>query len=243
MTEEQWLVEADPTRMLHFIRERASERKLRLLICAVIRHSPHHPDGRTVWELLPTYSWFYPAEKGSRYRLNCHHVLQLAEQITDDAATADEIELAFEVGQATVFCAESHTPLYTNDPIPDCWEPYTSARLVELATGGKPPSFASFCSDYPVELHPDFLPVGRPILRDIIGNPFRPVVVDLGWLTSTVLALATGIYADRAFDRMPILADALQDAGCDNDDMLTHCRGDGPHVRGCWVVDLLLGKS
>ena len=78
---------------------------------------------------------------------------------------------------------------------------------------------------------------------DIFGNPFRPVAVDPDWLTSTVVALARGIYDDRAFDRMPILADALQDAGCDNDDVLTHCRGDGPHVRGCWVVDLLLGKS
>jgi hypothetical protein len=81
------------------------------------------------------------------------------------------------------------------------------------------------------------------LLRDIFGNPFRPVAVDPAWLTSDVLALAQGIYDERAFDRMPILADALQDAGCDNDDILNHCRGPGPHVRGCWVVDLLLGKS
>ncbi|HUR53438.1 MAG TPA: hypothetical protein VMZ71_04880 [Gemmataceae bacterium] len=58
-----------------------------------------------------------------------------------------------------------------------------------------------------------------------------------------MIALANGIYEERAFDRLPILADALQDAGCDNDGILTHCRGDGAHVRGCWVVDLLLGKS
>jgi len=81
------------------------------------------------------------------------------------------------------------------------------------------------------------------LLRDIFGNPFRPVAVDPAWLTSAVVALAGGIYADRAFDRLPILADALQDAGCDSDDVLDHCRGPGPHVRGCWVVDLLLGKS
>jgi hypothetical protein len=80
-------------------------------------------------------------------------------------------------------------------------------------------------------------------LRDVLGNPFRPIAVDAVWLTSTVGALAEGIYQERAFDRMPILADALQDAGCDNDDILAHCRGDGPHVRGCWAVDLLLGKS
>jgi len=81
------------------------------------------------------------------------------------------------------------------------------------------------------------------LLRDIFGNPFRPVAVDPEWLTSTVVALARGVYDDRAFDRLPILADALQDAGCEDADILAHCRGDGPHVRGCWVVDLMLGKT
>jgi hypothetical protein len=81
------------------------------------------------------------------------------------------------------------------------------------------------------------------LLRDLFGNPFRPVTANLAWLTATVVALARGIYDERAFDRMPILADALQDAGCDNADVLDHCRGPGPHVRGCWVVDMLLGKS
>ena len=80
-------------------------------------------------------------------------------------------------------------------------------------------------------------------IRDIFGNPFRPVTLDSRWLSETVVALATGIYADRAFDRMPILADALEEAGCDHPDILAHCRGAGSHVRGCWVVDLILGKS
>jgi hypothetical protein len=81
------------------------------------------------------------------------------------------------------------------------------------------------------------------LIRDIFGNPFRAVALEPSWLTSTVVALADGIYAERAFDRLPILADALQDAGCDTGDVLDHCRGPGPHARGCWVVDLLLGKS
>lgn len=82
------------------------------------------------------------------------------------------------------------------------------------------------------------------IIRDIFGNPFRPVALDPAWLTSDVLALARGIYDDRAFDRMPILADALQDAGCTNDDLLSHCRDAKQlHVRGCWAVDLVLGKN
>src|SRR5205814_6145026 len=81
------------------------------------------------------------------------------------------------------------------------------------------------------------------LLRDIVGNPFRPVTTDPAWLTSDVVAIAMSIYAERAFDRLPILADALQDAGCQNADVLGHCRGDGPHVRGCWAVDLVLGKA
>jgi hypothetical protein len=81
------------------------------------------------------------------------------------------------------------------------------------------------------------------LLRDIFGNPFRPVTVNSAWRTTSVTALAQSIYDDRAFDRMPILADALEDAGCDNADILGHCRGGGEHVRGCWVVDLVLGKD
>jgi hypothetical protein len=81
-----------------------------------------------------------------------------------------------------------------------------------------------------------------PLLRCIVGNPFRPVACEPSWRTSTAVGLAEGIYADHAFDRLPILADALEEAGCDDADVLGHCRGDGPHARGCWVVDLVLGK-
>lgn len=81
------------------------------------------------------------------------------------------------------------------------------------------------------------------LLRDILGNPFRPVAVDPTWLTSTVTQLSAGIYEERAFDRLPILADALMDAGCDHPDVLAHCRSSGPHARGCWVVDFLLGNG
>ena len=81
------------------------------------------------------------------------------------------------------------------------------------------------------------------LLRDILGNPFRPVTLDPRWLTSNVIDLAQAIYQERAFEKMPILADALMDAGCDSDEMLKHCRCDSLHVRGCWVVDLLIGKQ
>ena len=81
------------------------------------------------------------------------------------------------------------------------------------------------------------------ILRDIFGNPFHSVSLDPTWLTATVKEIASGIYADQAFDRLPILADALEDAGCTSTDILSHLRGGGVHVRGCWAVDLLLGKE
>ena len=79
--------------------------------------------------------------------------------------------------------------------------------------------------------------------RDIFGNPFRPVTFDPSWRTTTAVAIANHMYQTLEFGAMPILADALQDAGCDNDDVLDHCRSPGPHVRGCWVVDLVLGKE
>ena len=79
------------------------------------------------------------------------------------------------------------------------------------------------------------------VFRDVAA--VRPVTPNPFWLTSTVVSLAEGIYADRAFDRLPILADALQDAGCGDADVLDHCRSDGPHVRGCWAVDLIVGKE
>jgi hypothetical protein len=85
--------------------------------------------------------------------------------------------------------------------------------------------------------------VQADLLREIFGNPFRPVPFDAAWRTPTAVALAGQMYESRDFSAMPILADALQDAVCDSDDILGHCRGPGPHVRGCWVVDLVLGKA
>jgi hypothetical protein len=82
------------------------------------------------------------------------------------------------------------------------------------------------------------------LLRDIFGNLFRPMVLAREWRTDTAVSLARVMYESRDFSAMPILADALQDAGCDNPDILDHCRDTSlTHVRGCWVTDLVLGKS
>ncbi len=82
------------------------------------------------------------------------------------------------------------------------------------------------------------------LIRDIFGNPFRAVTFSDSWRTDTALSLAKQMYESRDFSAMPILADALQDAGCDNEGILNHCRDtSATHVRGCWVVDLVLGKK
>jgi hypothetical protein len=81
------------------------------------------------------------------------------------------------------------------------------------------------------------------LIRDVFGNPFRPVAFAPAWRTDTAVALARQMYESRDFGVMPILADALQDAGCDSADVLDHCRGPGPHARKCWVCDLVLGNE
>jgi hypothetical protein len=82
-----------------------------------------------------------------------------------------------------------------------------------------------------------------PLARDIFGNPFRPVVFNPRWRTADTVGLARGMYEDHPFDRLPLLADALMDAGCTDQQVFDHCRSEGPHVRGCWLIDLVLGKG
>lgn len=81
------------------------------------------------------------------------------------------------------------------------------------------------------------------VIRDVLGNPFQPVTFSPAWKSSTVVSLAKQMYASHDFSAMPILANALQDAGCDNPAILDHCRGSLPHVRGCWVVSGILDKD
>jgi hypothetical protein len=88
------------------------------------------------------------------------------------------------------------------------------------------------------------------LLREVFGDPFRPVPVDPDWLTSTVVALAGAAYQESERHtgqldpaRLAVLADALEEAGCTDAELLQHLRGPGPHMRGCWAVDLLLDRE
>jgi hypothetical protein len=81
------------------------------------------------------------------------------------------------------------------------------------------------------------------VVNEIFGRSQSVLAFDTRWRTTAAIGIAEAIYTNRAFDRMPILADALEDAGCEDNEMLDHCRRDGWHVRGCWVLDLILGKE
>jgi hypothetical protein len=84
------------------------------------------------------------------------------------------------------------------------------------------------------------------LLREIFGHPYRPVTIERAWRASNdgaVIKLAQAIYDDRNFAHLPVLGDALEDAGCRDELLLDHCRGRAEHLRGCWLLDLLLGRE
>ncbi len=144
--------------------------------------------------------------------------------------------------------APDFLPLPPKDPLTNAaWEVAANLAYPERPgpqvrqVGGRAATLAAIAAGDP-ETNPENQPQVM-LIREIFGNPFRPVAADRAWLSPTVVALAAAIYHQRAFDRMPVLADALEEAGCANADVLLHCRQPGEHVRGCWVVDVVLGKE
>ena len=243
MTEAEWMACTNPTPMLEFLRGKASGRKLRLFAVACCRR------------ILQ-----YLKEERSR----C--LVEIAELFADGTASAEQLRTAFDEaaeaqeavhweGGDAVDQSAAETVLGLRDDLQmaqvlngatetigefvagEAWE-----RIYQ--TPGKHWSIQDREHQEAFDVGQTGEMVGQTgLLRDLFGNPFRTTSIDKSWLTPTVVALAQAIYDDRAFDRLPFLADALEEAGCDNPDILNHCRGPGPHVRGCWVVDLLLGKE
>jgi hypothetical protein len=142
----------------------------------------------------------------------------------------------------------------TPDELTDAYQ--AAARVCDEA--GAEASFAAAAAAAPYADEADAADVaalglgeqGAAVLRDLIGNPFRTAPVQRAWLTPAILSLARAAYDEQGLTggpldpaRLAVLADALEDAGCDNADLLGHLRGPGPHVRGCWAVDLLLGRE
>jgi hypothetical protein len=218
MTEAQWLACTDPTPMLELLEGKVKGRQLRLFAVACCRR------------VLP------PGD-------NRHYGLDLAEDIAEGRpgpqvsdSSADWQSMLLEGG--TAVDSALLEPLREDLAERGLW-PGFPGWSAGLATT-EPASGAGVTEAAELALQAEYL-------RCIVGpRPFRRVTIPpavFAWRDGTVRRLAQALYEERSFDRLPILADALEDAGCTDADILNHCRGEGPHVRGCWVVDLLLGKQ
>jgi hypothetical protein len=217
MNEQEWLVCTDPMLMLRFLQDKEDERRQRLFECACCRR---------VWHDL--------VDDRSR------QAVAAAEEYADGRMADDVLE--------SIAAAASEAWPHTEEQFPPRGHLSIAAAAYNVAIpmgwwGGAPAFMPpnviirEFVTNSDAEGAKQCF-----LLRDIYGNPFRPNTIDPRWLTSTVVDLATAIYDERAFDRMPILGDALMDAGCDNEEIIAHCRSEAEHVRGCWVVDLVLNK-
>ncbi len=226
MTEAQWLTATDPAALLTLSMEETHERKVWLFGCACCRR---------IWGLL-----IHPS---SRF------AVEVAERYAEGVTGRSDLDIAAGGARlASNLAREDAEPFASaTDPSPASYEVAAHAAY-KLSHPARPVGWllmretaeaASIASGQPSEDA-----VQTEFIRDIFGNPFRPVAFSPEWRTSTAIAIAQQMFESRDFSAMPILADALQDAGCDNDDILNHCRDEKQvHVRGCWVVDLVLGKS
>lgn len=231
MTEAEWLEGENPTSMLFFIRgyrgirKRVKQRKQRLFAVACCRR-------------------LQPLLDHERSR----RCVEVAESVADDSASPDELRAA--EADARAICQESESDETSLACLQLFWKElnglHVSTTVISAVFERERRSANRRFEPLEGRRVGACLPEERAqcgLIRCIFGNPFRPVALDPSWRTGAVVALTTGIYEERAFERMPVLADALEDAGCANPDVLAHCRSGGPHARGCWVVDLLLGKA
>lgn len=232
MTEAEWLDSTDPTPMLAFVQGKASHRQLRLLAVACCLR---------IWRLLP---------------VACKNLNNVQERYADGLVTTPEYQAAWDLAETEALAADRDPPdtlTYatastgvSNPPtIPSatsCLDTAASAAACAGAENAQDDEYdATYETAWTQERHEQVR-----LIREIFGNPFRPVSVNPSWLTwndGTVVKIAQSIYDDRAYDRLPVLADALAEAGCHDADILGHCCNPGPHVRGCWVVDLLTRRT
>ena len=237
MDEQDWLTCTDPRAMLDFLLDRASERKLRLFACACCRR---------IWSLL--------AEAGARQTLETAELF--ADRLVGDAGRSAARKLAQQATQCRGTTPRPQAPRWQRRAASAVY--YAAARdirpavfttslmadeaLIFKAGGYEAFDPETFCA---AEHAPR-----AGLLRDLVGNPFRPIALDFALRTPAVLALAQAAYDNRTLpagtlelDRLAVLADALEEAGCTDADILGHLRGPGPHVRGCFPLDLILDKS
>lgn len=223
MTEADWQsCDRVNTPLMNWLRRRGSKRRFYLLAAGWVRQVEHALSGKRYLDLVELVELFADANASNRELSQAHR-----------EADNDVFERLLALQNQGLSLAVASTRLAADSAAVRAATPEDGwiAAINALKDAGR------------VGKRAEVGPRQMAILRDIFGDPFRPVTLDPRWRTSTVVDLAQAIYDEHAFDRMPILADALMDAGCDSDEMILHCRGDGPHVRGCWVVDLILGKE
>jgi hypothetical protein len=226
MREADWLECKYPERMLEFLRGKASERRLRYFIVACARSVLPASADRDMIEALAVAERYADGTASERDLTRARASLK-----TDHAARGRRWpELYSEHIRSVPAWHATRGQIFR-------WAGQASACCAWST------SRTLFAGRQAMSYPADELARQAAFIRDIFGNPFHSHVLESGHQTATVVALAQAIYDDRAFDRLPILADALEDAGCTDADILAHCRGGGEHVRGCWVVDLLLGKE
>jgi hypothetical protein len=208
--------------MVVALRGRASARKLRLFACACLRRA-----------------WGRLTDKGAR------RAVEVAEQFADGHLTPQALAEARER-----FGGPFTLTGFEMIDLPDA----TSENAFGAACGAAGRAQMALTDLDTLRVNTDEQAAQSDLLRDIFGNPFRPRrALDpaiLAWHDGTVRRLAQAAYDERHLPagtldagRLGILADALTDAGCDDEDLIAHCRSPGPHVRGCWAVDLILGKA
>lgn len=258
MTEQEWLACTDPTTMLEFLRGKVSDRKLRLFVCACCRR---------LWPLLRDERSRSAVEQSERYADESVEadVLSSVELLARRASDEAEMAVARRPkgrGRLAVYIAQ-FTRKAAELSAAKCMLPLSDKRAADpvvLDQGEEAVLVVMSAAPYALAVHRTKMTEGdrfeqahadeqsscAALLRDIFANPFRPVALNptwLEWTHGTIPKLAQAIYDDRRFSDMPILADALEEAGCRNASILEHCRIPGEHVRGCWVVDLVLGKG
>jgi hypothetical protein len=221
--ETDWNSCSDPTRLLAFVRARLSDRKLRLFAAACCRR---------VWHLL--------RDERSRMAVVAGEWLADGADVTDLRDLRLEAESIASRGNHAVRQAARAAAWVVWFSDVRNWYRF-NGRDLWVAVEEARSAAAKAASDGREERRSQCA-----LFRDLAGNPFRPAAVDPRWLRwndGTVLKMARRVYNDRAYYDLPILADALEEAGCEDATLLAHCRRPGDHVRGCWAVDLLLGMS
>lgn len=229
MTEDEWVASADPTPMLESLTGALSLRKLRLFACGCCRR---------IWRLLCDQRSHAAVEVAERHADGFADDKQLANASAKAEQAFHSIPWEPNGGESAAKLAASAV-----------WGA-TAMNLEETVFGGQPiTGFANNTALQAGDAAEDQKAeraAQAELLRDVFGNPFRRATIDSAWLRwndSTVVKLAQSVYEQRTFDLLPILADALENAGCDNTDILNHCRQPGEHVKGCWVIDSILGKE